>query len=141
METLISGPVLTIGLIVALGAFLFMFSDLYQTVRGSDTHGTFRPSRRPAAAREPSSGGARAEDFAHAHAPPPSGRMSLQFSRTVETWVDRATGLPAGAAVGGPYRGRGLETLSRAECLNLFEYCGGKDAEAAKLLLDRPPVT
>jgi hypothetical protein len=66
--------------------------------------------------------------------PPPRVRESLQFSRTLETWIDSETGETSGRVVTGAYSGRWLESLSQTECFWFNLHCLRDDPEAARLL-------
>jgi hypothetical protein len=94
--------------------------------RGGGATGSPSVRRRPA--REPA---LTSRGFERA-APARDG--SLRSSRTLEVWIDRRSGGAGGRVLAGAYRGRGLETLSRADCLRLNEYCRRADPEAVRLL-------
>jgi hypothetical protein len=131
MDVLLSGPYVTFMAVAAFLVFAWVFWDLLEEMRDGAGGRTYRPWRRRAAdaAARPAAG---FEGFQAS--PPPGGREFLQFSRTLETWVDRETREIRGRVVSGGYRGRGLETLSRTDCLRLNEYCVDADPEAARLL-------
>jgi len=138
MESLFSGPYASFMVVAALVLFAWMFWDLMDEMRDDGRPaGAFRPLWRPfwtrRAARKPDRTSRRFER-AGAPPPPPRGSESLQFSPTLETWIDRETGETNGRVMAGAYRGRGLETLSRTDCLRLNEYCLRADPEAARLL-------
>jgi len=133
MDSLLSGPYASFMVLVALVVFAWLFWDLMDEMRDGAadprTFGAFWRRRTKKASARPSRG------FERARAPPPPrGRGSLQFSRTLETWTDRETGEISGRVMTGAYRGRGLESLSRSDCLRLNEYCLRDDPEAARLL-------
>src|ERR1700677_818802 len=133
MDRLLSGPYASFMVLVALVVFAWLFWDLMEETRdgavGSRAFGAFWRRRARKASARPSRG------FERAGAPPPPrGRGSLQFSRTLETWIDRESGEITGRVMAGAYRGRGLEALSRTDCLRLNEYCLRADPEAARLL-------
>jgi len=133
MDRLLSGPYGSFMVLVALVVFAWLFWDLMEETRdgaaGSRAFGAFWRRRARKASARPSRG------FERAGAPPPPrGRGSLQFSRTLETWIDRESGEITGRVMAGAYRGRGLESLSRTDCLRLNEYCLRADPEAARLL-------
>ena len=135
MDSLLSGPYLTFGVILAFGAFAWMVSDLWELSRTDDIPGgTYRPPPR----RKTQAGEApeerRATASSETRAPPPGGRAAHQFSGAVETWIDRDTGDMRGRVMRGPMAGRTLESLSRMECLGLYELCQQRDLEAARLL-------
>jgi DnaJ domain len=137
MESLLSGPYASLLVVAAFGLFAWLFFDLMEEMRdGGRDRGVFRPSWRlfwpRRAARKSAQASPRSE---RAYAPPPPGGVeSLQFSRTLETWVDRETGEASGRVLAGAYRGRRLGSLSRTDCLRLNEYCLRVDPEAARLL-------
>ena len=135
MDSLFSGPFGIVLILVAFVVFAGLFWDLLgDDIRESGWGGrAFRPSRRRSATQRPARP---SQGFSEAgsSAPPPGGRESLQFSRTVETWIDGETGEIRGRVLAGAYHGRGLETLSRTDCLRLNEYCLRGDPEAARLL-------
>jgi hypothetical protein len=69
-----------------------------------------------------------------------SGQKSSVRSAMLEMNLDHATGLLTGVVLAGPFQGRALDTLSRAECLALYAAALGADADGARLLetyLDR----
>jgi hypothetical protein len=69
-----------------------------------------------------------------------SGRRSTVRSAMLEMNLDHATGELTGIVLAGPFQGRPLQTLSRAECLDLYASALGADADGARLLetyLDR----
>src|ERR1700678_2367204 len=133
MDRLLSGPYASFMVLVALVLFAWLFWDLLEEMRdgvaGSRAFGAFWRRRARKASARPSRG------FERAGAPPPPrGRESLQFSGTLETWIDRESGEITGRVTAGAYRGRGFESLSRTDCLRLNEYCLRNDPEAARLL-------
>ena len=140
MNSLLTGTNVTLLALAAFGVFVWMFWELLSEMRDGEST-TYRPARpRRAgedATRRPFQGWARtserSEEQRYAGAPP-GGRSSLQFSKTLETWIDGDSGDLRGSCRGGPYRGRGLETLSRADCELLDGYCRRNDPEAARLL-------
>ena len=67
-------------------------------------------------------------------------RESLARSAAIEMRLDRQTGRMSGAVTAGPFAGRALDQMTRAECLELRNYCERDDPEGAALLetyLDR----
>jgi hypothetical protein len=133
MDSLLSGPYASFMVLVALVVFAWLFWDLIEEMRdGATDSSAFGAFWRRSATKE----SARASrGFERASAPPPPrGRESLYFSRTLETWIDRESGEITGCVMAGAYRGRGLEELSRTDCLRLNEYCLRDDPEAARLL-------
>jgi hypothetical protein len=137
MESLLSGPYASLMVVAALGLFAWLFFDLIEEMRdGGGDRRAFRPSWRLLWPRRAARKSARASPRSErAYAPPPpGGRESLQFSRTLATWIDRETGEMSGRVMAGAYRGRGLGSLSRTDCLRLNEYCLRADPEAAGLL-------
>ncbi len=67
-------------------------------------------------------------------------RESTVRSASIEMRLDTRTGLMSGMATAGPFAGRALESLTRSECLALYDYCRADDPEGAALLeayLDR----
>jgi hypothetical protein len=138
MDSLLSGPYASLAVVASLVVFAWLFFDLMDEMRdGGGGLGAFRPDWRPfwprRAARKPARASRRFERSG-APPPPPGGSESLQFSRTLETWVDRDSGETRGRVIAGAYRGRRLESLSRTDCLRLNEYCLREDPEAARLL-------
>jgi hypothetical protein len=133
MDSLLSGPYASFLVLAALVVFAWLFWDLMEEMRdgvgGSRAVGAFWRRRATKASARTSRGFERASG-----PPPPRGRESLQFSRTLETWSDRESGEITGRVTAGAYRGRGLESLSRTDCLRLNEYCLRADPEAAQLL-------
>jgi hypothetical protein len=134
MASLLSAPYTTFMAVVAFGLFAWLFWDLIEEIRDGGGGGTFRPTRRRREPRNSTGAAADSEFRAAPPPPPPGGREFLQFSRTLETWIDRETREPRGRVLTGGYRGRGLETLSRTDCLRLNDYCLLNDLEAARLL-------
>jgi DnaJ domain len=133
MNSLLLGPYASFMVLVALVVFAWLFWDLMEERRDGAvdprTFGAFWRRREKKASARTSRG------FEGASAPPPPrGRGSLQISRTLETWIDRESGEITGRVMAGAYRGRGLESLSRPDCLRLNEYCLRADPEAARLL-------
>jgi hypothetical protein len=148
----LTGPFTVVLLFAAFLFFGWTFWDLIGDMRDSQPRiqGRPRSAWRWPWASESTRTAHRFDEFrSHRATEPPrataresesSGRESLGFSRTLETWVERPTGEIRGRVVGGPFRGRGLEALSRVDCLRLHDYCLQADAEAARLLaayLDR----
>ena len=137
MESLLSGPYASLLVVAAFGLFAWLFFDLMEEMRdGGRDRGAFRPRWRlfwpRRAARKTARASPRSE---RAYAPPPPGGVeSLQFSRTLQTWIDRETGEASGRVLAGAYRGRELGSLSRTDCLRLNEYCLRADPDAARLL-------
>jgi hypothetical protein len=133
MDRLLSGPYTSFMGLVALVVFAWLFWDLMDERgdRAADLRifaAFWRRRAKKASART-------SRGFERASAPPPPrGRGSLQFSRTLETWIDPESGEITGRVMAGAYRGRGLESLSRTDCLGLNEYCLRADPEAARLL-------
>jgi hypothetical protein len=133
MDRLLSGPYASFMVLVALVVFAWLFWDLMDEMRDGardlKAFGAFWRRRATKASARTSRG------FERASAPPPPrGRESLQFSPTLETWIDRESGEITGRVLAGAYRGRGLEALSRTDCLRLNEYCLRADPEAARML-------
>jgi hypothetical protein len=124
MKSLLSNPYTALMAVAALILSARLFFVLMDELRDRGGYAaTFRPSWRRRAAGQ-------SREFQSAGA---DGRALLQLSRTLETWIDRETDEAGGRVVAGPYRGRGLETLSRTDCLRLNEYCLRSDPEAARL--------
>jgi len=68
------------------------------------------------------------------------GRVAAARSATIEMRLDQDSGAMSGTVLAGPQRGRDLDSLTRAECLTLYEDCRRDDPEGARLLetyLDR----
>ena len=68
------------------------------------------------------------------------GRVASARSATIEMRLDQDSGAVAGRALAGRFAGRELDTLTRGECLSLYEDCRRDDPEGARLLetyLDR----
>lgn len=71
---------------------------------------------------------------------PSPGQQSRVETRFLRMSLDHDTGVIAGTVLDGPYRGRTLHELSRAELLDLLRQCRVEDPESATLLesyLDR----
>jgi hypothetical protein len=69
-----------------------------------------------------------------------AGRMSSARSAMIETRLDLDTGVMTGVVLGGRFRGRQLDMLTRTECLELYEDCRRDDPDGARLVeayLDR----
>ena len=67
-------------------------------------------------------------------------KPSVARSASLEMRLDRQTGQMTGEALAGPFAGRPLQSLTRADCLALHRYCLSDDPEGAALLeayLDR----
>jgi hypothetical protein len=67
-------------------------------------------------------------------------RASTARSATIEMRLDRESGKMSGDVVAGPFAGRALDSLTRAQCLEVYDYCRSDDPEGAALLevyLDR----
>jgi hypothetical protein len=68
------------------------------------------------------------------------GRVATARSATIEMRLDQDTGAMTGTALAGAQQGRDLDTLTRDECLALYNDCRRDDPEGARLLetyLDR----
>ena len=68
------------------------------------------------------------------------GRVATARSATIEMRLDQDTGAMSGAVLAGPQQGRELDSLTRGECLALYDDCRRDDPEGARLLetyLDR----
>jgi hypothetical protein len=133
MDSLLSGPYASVMVVAALVVFVWLFWDLMEEMRdGARDLRVFGPFWRRRARKESAQ---TSQGYERASAPPPPrGRESLQFSRTLETWIDGESGEITGRVMASAYRGRGLEQLSRTDCLRLNEYCLRADPEAARLL-------
>jgi len=71
---------------------------------------------------------------------PRPGRVTTARSATIEMRLDQDTGAVTGTVRAGPQQGRELDSLTRDECLALYEDCRREDPEGARLLetyLDR----
>jgi hypothetical protein len=71
---------------------------------------------------------------------PRPGRVTTARSATIEMRLDQDTGEMSGAVLAGARQGRELDTLTRSECLALYDDCRRDDPEGARLLetyLDR----
>jgi hypothetical protein len=69
-----------------------------------------------------------------------AGRVSTARSPMIEMRLDLDSGALSGSVLGGPFLGRGLETLTRPDCLDLYAGLGRDDPDGARLLetyLDR----
>jgi len=69
-----------------------------------------------------------------------AGQKSKARSAMIEMQLDHATGALTGSVLSGPWRGRALETLTRPECLDLYDSALRDDPDGARLLetyLDR----
>jgi hypothetical protein len=69
-----------------------------------------------------------------------AGRKSSARSAMVAMHLDHATGELGGIVLSGPFQGRALETLTRSDCLALYESALREDPDGARLLeayLDR----
>jgi hypothetical protein len=67
-------------------------------------------------------------------------RESVARSAAVEMRLDRNSGRMRGEVFAGPFAGRKLEQMTRADCLDVYRYCLADDPEGAALLeayLDR----
>ena len=72
---------------------------------------------------------------------PRPGRVTTARSATIEMRLDQDSGAVSGTVLAGAMQGRGLDTLTRGECLALYEDCRREDPEGARLLdVSRPPV-
>jgi hypothetical protein len=133
MDSLLSGPYASFMALAALVVFAWLFWDLIEEMRdGAEDSRAFSAFWRRRATKK-SARTSRGFEGA-SPPPPPRGRESLYFSRTLETWIDRESGDITGRVMAGAYRDRGLESLSRTDCLRLNEYCLRNDPEAARLL-------
>jgi hypothetical protein len=71
---------------------------------------------------------------------PRPGRVATARSATIEMRLDQDTGAVSGTVLAGAQQGRDLDSLTRGECLALYEACRRDDPEGARLLetyLDR----
>ena len=71
---------------------------------------------------------------------PRPGRVATARSAMIEMRLDQDSGAVSGAVLAGAMQGRELDSLTRAECLALYEDCRRDDPEGARLLetyLDR----
>ncbi|HEY4926161.1 MAG TPA: DnaJ domain-containing protein [Roseiarcus sp.] len=71
---------------------------------------------------------------------PAGGKQSSARSAMFEMRLDHATGELMGTVLSGPFQGRALASLTRADCLNLYAVAQGEDPGGATLLetyLDR----
>jgi DnaJ domain len=71
---------------------------------------------------------------------PRPGRVTTARSAMIEMRLDQDSGVMSGTALAGAQQGRDLDTLTRGECLALYEDCRRDDPEGARLLetyLDR----
>lgn len=71
---------------------------------------------------------------------PRRGRAASARSATIEMRLDQDSGAMSGRALSGAFAGRDLDTLTRGECLSLYQDCQRDDPEGARLLetyLDR----
>ena len=85
-------------------------------------------------------GGRLASVFGAAGFGPRPGRVTTARSATIEMRLDQDTGAMSGTALAGAQQGRELDTLTRGECLALYDDCRRDDPEGARLLetyLDR----
>lgn len=67
-------------------------------------------------------------------------RESIARSASIEMRLDRANGRMSGRVTAGPLAGRGLDEMTRADCLAAYRFCLSDDPEGAALLeayLDR----
>ena len=63
-----------------------------------------------------------------------AGRQSTATTATLRMTLDHASGRIAGQVSAGPFAGRDLDSLDRAELLALHRYCRQHDGDAAELL-------
>jgi hypothetical protein len=63
-----------------------------------------------------------------------AGRQSTATTATLHMTLDHASGRIAGQVSAGPFAGRDLDSLDRAELLALHRYCRQHDGDAADLL-------
>ena len=63
----------------------------------------------------------------------PSGSVRVRTDG-LDVVIDRATGTMRGGFTAGPSAGRGLETLSQAECAAGYRWCRSADLQGARLL-------
>jgi hypothetical protein len=85
-------------------------------------------------------GGRLASVFGAAGLGPRRGRVTTARSAMIEMRLDQDTGAVTGTVRAGPQQGRDLDSLTRGECLGLYEDCRRDDPEGARLLetyLDR----
>jgi hypothetical protein len=71
---------------------------------------------------------------------PRRARPASARSASIEMQLDQATGVMTGRVLAGPLQGRDLDTLTRSDCLALYDDCQREDPEGARLLetyLDR----
>ena len=67
-------------------------------------------------------------------------RESVARSAAIEMRLNRESGRMNGVVTAGPFAGRALDDMTRADCLSVYRYCQGDDPEGAALLeayLDR----
>src|SRR6185437_4894035 len=67
-------------------------------------------------------------------------RESVAKSAAIEMRLDRENGRMSGRVLAGPFAGRGLDEMTRAECMAAYRFCLSDDPEGAALLetyLDR----
>ena len=67
-------------------------------------------------------------------------RESIAKSAAIEMRLDRENGRMSGRVTAGPFAGRALDELTRADCLAVYRFCMSDDPEGAALLeayLDR----
>jgi hypothetical protein len=85
-------------------------------------------------------GGRLASVFGAAGFGPRPSRVTTARSATIEMRLDQDAGTMTGTVRAGPQQGRDLDSLTRGECLALYEDCRREDPEGARLLetyLDR----
>jgi hypothetical protein len=71
---------------------------------------------------------------------PRRARPASARSASIEMQLDQASGVMSGRVLAGPLQGRDLDTLTRSDCLALYDDCQREDPEGARLLetyLDR----
>jgi hypothetical protein len=62
------------------------------------------------------------------------GAQSKARSPTLEMVLDHASGAMHGTVLDGPYSGRQIDNLDRAECIALLAHCASVDPDGARLL-------
>ena len=127
MHALLSGPVVLLLIIAQAVFFLYLLRGLIISSRDDDWLGTIeRPNRR-------------ANGFDRPPRPEASERGSRGWSRlsdNLETYHDPASGAMSGRVIAGPYLGRRLEDLSRADLMRLIEYCRARQDDYASSFIE-----
>lgn len=128
MEKLFAGPFGLFLVIAQAAFFIYLMRGLFETVAEDGISRTLGVGRRRP--RREAAGERRDRPEASWQ----GSRGWSRTSRTLETFEDLATGAISGRVVEGPFAGRRLEDLSRAELMRLFELCRGDDPEACEFL-------